>query len=70
MFMPKNGCRKFDLPELCQIAEHCIPYIGDGQELLSVKPTFAPLGNSRQLWSVATKIYFSDKSDQLKMSWL
>lgn len=49
---------KFGLPDLAAITERCVAHIGDGQELLSVEPLIAPLGNTHQLWSVAAKEYF------------
>lgn len=54
------GAKKFGLRDIAAVTEKCIPFIGNGQELLSIVPDIAPLGNDRQLWSVAAKIYFSD----------
>jgi hypothetical protein len=64
------GCRKFGLEELATVTTHCLPYMGRGQELLSVIPSIEPLGNDRQLWSVAAKIYFSDMPSLQQVNWL
>ena len=52
------ACTKFGLPDLAHVTQRCIPHIGDGQELVSVEPLVAPLGNTHQLWSVAARKYF------------
>jgi hypothetical protein len=59
------GCRKFGLPDLAAIARRCVPHINDGQELLSVEPIIAPIGNTHQLWSVAAGLYFQANPDDL-----
>lgn len=52
------GCLKFDLIDITDITERCVPFIDKGQELLEVEPEISPGGNDRQLWSVAAKYYF------------
>lgn len=64
------GCRKFGFDSLAHMTERCKSYVGEGQELLALLPAIAPAGNGRQLWSVAAKIYFSDKRSLRKEPWL
>jgi hypothetical protein len=64
------GCEKFGLHELAEVTRRCVPHIGIGQELVTVEPQINPEGNDRQLWSVATRIYFSDAPSLRRAKWL
>ncbi len=64
------GCQKFGFNEIAKVTQRCVPYIGDGQELVSIEPAIKPLGNDRQLWSVAAKIYFSNLHSLRRVDWL
>ncbi|CAN5653136.1 hypothetical protein BH23PAT2_BH23PAT2_07930 [soil metagenome] len=64
------GCTKFGLDDIAEITKRCIPYIGTGQEFLTVIPKVMPSGNSHQLWSVAAKVYFSEADSLQSNTWL
>lgn len=64
------ACNKFGLEDIASATLGCTSYVDAGQELLSITPEIKPLGNGRQLWSVAAKTYFSDKPSLRQASWL
>lgn len=53
------GSKKFGLKKIARVTRRSIKYIKIGQELLTLIAGIRPHGDSKQLWSVAAKIYFS-----------
>lgn len=65
------GATKHGLHAQAKTANKIAPHIGAGQELFAVtNGTLAPMGNDRQLWSVAANHYFNGQSNLLSSMWL
>lgn len=70
------GATKFGLIDEAKIAASVSEYIGEGQELFGIGHDKEghmipiPEGNDRQLWSVATRAYFTHRTMLLEKQWL
>ncbi len=64
------GCRKFGIDGIDEITRRCIPYIGEGTELIGIIPEITLLGNKQQLWSVAAQVFFSNNYYYQSLTWL
>jgi glycogen debranching enzyme len=53
-----EGCKKFGLDDLADIAARVRPHIASGHEYFEIKPEIRPAGNGQQLWSEAAGQYF------------
>lgn len=56
------GAGKFGLDAIAGVTERVAGHIGEGTERLKLIPSVAPIGNPRQLWSVAAGEYFAGRS--------
>jgi hypothetical protein len=70
------GATKFGLADEARVASGVAGHIYDGQELLGIAQAKSkefsaiPMGNDRQLWSVAAKIYFASQTYLRNNAWL